>query len=488
MQNTVSSMFATSLQAAKRWLLPVLLVASTAAPLSAQAQRVAGQVQHLQGMATAQQQPGGSVRFIAKGDTVNEGDVITTTEKGFAIVAFTDGTKVTLRPATTFAIERYAHDQGTEQGLLRLLKGGMRAVSGLIHQRNPGGLEFRTVTATIGIRGTSFDARICGEDCRGEDRAAQSRPVLPAAALAADLVVARLVKATGEVSAQQAGKPVRKLAEGSPIYALDEIRTGADATALLGFRDQSRLAINPLTTVKIDGFSYQSARQPDNFALQLLQGGMRVFTGLIAKSKPQAVTVKTVVATIGIRGTGMDISCEGPCAQGAAASAAANPDAPQASDGLFMRTWLGLTYLDAGPGPVDVPLDTVGFVGAERAPRLLAGVPEFMNQFKATRPDQEAVDWEGLFAVQGYTGEEGLYLYVRDGHVSLQTANGRNDYGVGEAGYIGGDGVPRRIVPIPRFLVDDPFPIPELYVGSDKRVLQLFGATLGQPGQEICRL
>lgn len=473
---------------ARRLLLPLLLAASAFAPLSALAQRAAGQIQHLQGMATAQQ-PGGAVRFITKGDAVNEGDVITTTEKGFAVVAFADGTKVTLRPATTFAIERFAHDQGTEQGLLRLLKGGMRAVSGLIHQRNPGGLEFRTVTATIGIRGTSFDARLCGEDCRGEDRAAQSRPVLPAAALAADLVVARLVKASGEVTAQQAGKPLRRLAEGSPIYALDEIRTGTDATALLGFRDQSRLAINPLTTVKINGFSYKSARQPDNFALQLLQGGMRVFTGLIAKTQPKAVSVQTVVATIGIRGTGMDISCEGPCAQGASGSgAAANPDAPQASDGLFMRTWLGLTYLDAGGNPVDVPLEAVGFVGAERTPRLLAAVPAFMNQFKANRPDQEEVDWERLFGTQGYSGEEGLYLYVRDGHVSLETAAGRNDYGVGEAGYIGPDGVPRRLVPIPRFLIDDPFPIPELFVGSDKRVLQLFGATLGQPGQEICRL
>lgn len=487
MQHTMS--LTASLQSLLRRSLPALLIAAAALPLPALAQRAAGQIQHLQGMATAQQ-AGGTVRFVGNGDAVNEGDVITTTEKGFAVVAFTDGTKVTLRPSTTFAIEKYAHDEGSEVGLLRLFKGGLRAVTGLINKRNPGGLEFRTVTATVGIRGTSFDARICGEDCRAEDRAAASRPVLPATALAADLVVARLVKLTGEVTAQQAGKPVRRLMEGAPLYALDEVRTGPDATALVGFRDQSRLAINPQTTVKINGFSYKSARQPDNFALQLLQGGMRVFTGLIAKTKPDAVTVRTVVATIGIRGTGMDISCEGPCAEGAASeqAAAANAELPQAGDGLFMHTWLGLTYLNAGNGPVDVPLEAVGYVGADRAPRLLAALPEFMKNFKALRPDQEDIDFNQLFSTQSYSGEDGLYLYVRDGHVSLETAAGRSDYGAGEAGYIGGDNIPRRLVPIPRFLSDDPFPIPELFVGSDKRVLQLFGATLGQPGQEICRL
>ena len=470
-----------------RLLLPAVLAAAVALPLAAQAQNQVAQIQHLQGMATAQQ-AGGPLRFVSSGDTVSEGDVITTTEKGFAVLAFTDGGKITLRPSTTFVIEKYAHNAGAEYGLMALLKGGMRAVTGLINKRNPGGLQFHTVTATIGIRGTSFDARICGDDCRQEDRTAQLRPPLPASVAPTDAVVARLVHVNGQASAQQPGQAPRSLQQGSPLYAGDALRVGPDASATVGFRDQSRLTLEPQTSLRITGFSYQRAQQPDNFVLQLLRGSMRLFTGLIAKSQPRAVTVQTVVATIGIRGTGMDISCEGPCVDPSAASGVAVPEMAQAQEGLFMHTWLGLTYLNNPSGTVDVPLESVGFVGRDLQPRLLSALPEFMRQFKTTRPDQESMDWEQLFGVQASTGADGLYLFVRDGHIALETAAGRSDLGAGEGGFIGADNVPRRLQPIPRFLSDDPFPIPELFVPGSARVLQLFGSTLGQPGQEICRL
>jgi hypothetical protein len=476
-----------TLHSVLRLALPAVLALGAALPLAAQAQNKAGQIQHLQGMATAQQ-AGGPVRFMANGDTVSEGDVITTTEKGFAVVAFTDGGKITLRPSTSFAIEKYAHDEGAEYGLMRLLKGGLRAVTGLINKRNPGSLQFRTATATIGIRGTSFDARICTDDCRQENNAAQSRPLPTVGVPPTDAVVARLVKVSGAVTALQPGKAARALEPGAPLYAGDEIKTGPNATATVGFRDQSRLALEAQTQFKITDFSYNHAKQPDNFALQLLKGSMRVFTGLIAKNQPGAVKVHTVVATIGIRGTGMDISCEGPCADQAAQTTARVLAMPQQGDGLFMHTWLGLTYLDTSTGSVDVPLESVGFVGGDGKPRLLAALPEFMQQYQAGRPDQEAIDWDKLFGVQLSTGADGLYLYVRDGHVVLETAEGRSDYGAGESGFIGLDRMPRRLDAMPRFLMNDPFPIPEQFVPSAGRVLQMFGTTLGQPGQEICRL
>lgn len=470
----------------------VSLAASLALP--AAAQQRAGEIQHLQGMATAQQ-TGGALRFLGRGDAVNQGDVITTTEKGFAVLSFTDGSKITLRPSTSFAIEKYAHDAGSEGALLRLLKGGLRAVTGLINKRSPGSVEFRTATATVGIRGTSFDARICGEDCRLEERAAQGRPNPPVAVPPADSVVARVVKVNGEASALQSGKIARKLEDGSPLYLGDEVKTGNDAVAVIGFRDQSRLALNPQTVFKINSFSYGRSKEPDNFALQLLRGGLRVFTGLIAKKDPKLVTIQTRTSTVGIRGTGMDISCEGPCVDasleaaapggGTATGGGASPDR---ADGLFMRTWLGATYLQGPGAPLEIALDSVGFAGADRNARLLAGIPEFMLAFAAPRPDQFEFDWDNLFATRTSTGEDGLYLFVRDGHVYLSTALGRSDFGVGETGFVGADGRPRRLESVPRFLSDDPFPIPELFTQSDLRILQLFGATLGQPGQDICRL
>ena len=461
--------------------------------LPAAAQQRAGEIQHLQGMATAQQ-AGGALRFLAKGDAIAEGDVVTTTEKGFAILAFSDGAKITLRPSTTFAVDKYAHDAGVEVAFMRLIKGGLRAVTGLINKRSPGAVQFTTATATIGIRGTSFDARICGEDCRLEERAAQGRPNPPVAVPPADSVVARVIKVDGPATAVQVGKPARPLEQGSPLYAGDEIKTGAQGIAVLGFRDQSRLSLNPLTIFRINGFSYNRPKEPENFGLQLLKGGLRVFTGLIGKKDPKLVFIQTRTSTIGIRGTGMDISCEGPCVDASVEATSVGSEAgaalpiPAQIEGLFMRTWQGTTYFQAAAGELDVILDATGFVGPDRNARLLASAPDFMLNFPAPRPDQVEMDWENLFGTRVTGIEDGLYLFVRDGHVSLATAAARSDYGIGETGYIGADNIPRRLESVPRFISDDPFPIPELFTQSDTRILQLFGATLGQPGQDICRL
>ena len=46
--------------------------------------------------------------------------------------------------------------------------GGLRAVTGLISKAGPDRVRLVTPTATVGIRGTEFDARLCGPECRLE--------------------------------------------------------------------------------------------------------------------------------------------------------------------------------------------------------------------------------------------------------------------------------------------------------------------------------
>lgn len=456
--------------------------------LGAQAQQKAGEVAHLQGMATAQQ-PGGSFRFLGKGDSVLEGDVISTTDKGFAVVTLTDGTKFTLRPATTFALDRFAHNEGTETALMRLLKGGMRVVTGLVGKRNPAGVELRTTTATIGIRGTSFDARLCGEDCRAEGVGPRAQAGTAVTNVNTAPVVARVVQANGQVTANLPGQAARPLTNGAALYEGDDVRTAAGATAVLGFRDQSKISVNPETVLKIDAYIYNRPQANDNMALSLLKGGLRAFTGLIGKKSPNAFTVKTITSTIGIRGTGMDISCEGPCVDpslGAGAGPAGSEGDPKQADGLFLLTWEGGTYFLVGP--LDVPLDKAGFIGRDGVARLLGSVPDFMTNFISPRPDRIEVDWENLFATVTPSGNDGLYVFVRDGHVFILSGSSRTDLGVGEAGYVGREGLTERIAPSPGFFTIDPFPLPENFTQTDGQILQLFGVTLGQPGQEICRL
>ena len=49
-----------------------------------------------------------------------------------------------------------------------MLKGGIRAVTGYIGKRNRDAYKVHTAVATIGIRGTGHNTRICAGDCPGK--------------------------------------------------------------------------------------------------------------------------------------------------------------------------------------------------------------------------------------------------------------------------------------------------------------------------------
>ena len=481
-----------------RWSFLVLLLLVQPWGL-AFAQQAAGKVEHVQGLVSAQQADG-VARLLEKNDPLHEGDTLTTTERSYAVIALSDGSRMTLRPATTFTIEHFSLAAGSEAAAFRLLKGGLRTLTGLIAKRNPDAVRFQTPTATIGIRGTSFDARICGEDCRREERQAQLNASQQSQAdtPAPDTPIARIARISGEVGIQGNSREARKPREGAPVYAGDEIRTGKDAIVVIAFKDRTSVSVEPSTRFRVEEFSYQRKEQPDSISLRLLRGGLRTLTGLIGKSRPEAVKVHTLVATIGIRGTGMDIRCEGPCAEGpanapvktnmASKTPASRTPALAAHSGLFATVWEGRIFIGMQGAETDVDVGSTGFAGASGPVRLLSVTPAWMMNFVSPRPDQIVIDWDNLFGNTVRPGGDGLYMYVRDGHVYLQGTGGLLDYGVGEAGYVGADGTPRRLEPVPRFLRDDPFPLPEMATSELGQILQVFGVTLGEPRQEICEI
>jgi len=494
----IHPLFVTSLKrlsATRLMAIALLFFSAAVAQAQAQAptQQRAGEITQLQGLAIAQRGTE-APRYLTRGDPVFSGDVLSTTDRGYAVVTLADGTKFTLRPSTTFVLENFAHNQGTESALMRLLKGGMRVVTGLVGRRNPSGVELRTATATVGIRGTSFDARICGEDCRAEGVAANApasgtAPGTAPPAAPLPPVVARLVQVSGDVTAALPGRPLRNLANGAALYEGDSVRTSAGAVAVIGFRDRSRMSVNPNSVIRIDSFVYNRPQSTDNMAVGLLKGGLRLVTGLIGRNRPESFTVKTTTATVGIRGTGADLSCEGPCVDPSLGPVAAGPDAetaPTQNDGLFLLTWEGTTYFVSGA--FDVPLGRVGFIGPANTPRLLAAVPAFFENFGSPRPDGVQVDWDNLFASIESLGQDGLYVAVRDGHVFLASGSARIDLGAGESGFVGALGQVQRISPVPEFMIRDPYPLPELVGDAQIPIFQLFGVTLGLPGQEMCRL
>lgn len=128
----------------------------------------AGVVTHLSGTMSVQRSDG-SVRILSQKSEVQPGDLLTTQRDSYAQINFTDGSAATMRPNSTMKLEAYSFSQEAPQGdgmFMRLVKGGLRTVTGLIGKRgNQDAYKIGTSTATIGIRGSSGDTVACASDC-----------------------------------------------------------------------------------------------------------------------------------------------------------------------------------------------------------------------------------------------------------------------------------------------------------------------------------
>lgn len=147
-------------------LITCCLLAGLSSPAWA---TLAGEVTHLSGILSVKKADGTS-KILSVKSTVNEGDVIATEADTYARVKFVDGGEVVLRPNSQLKVESYRYEEAKPQSdnvFLGLLKGGLRAVTGLIGKRNQDKVAYQTPTATIGIRGTHFGALQCNNDCGG---------------------------------------------------------------------------------------------------------------------------------------------------------------------------------------------------------------------------------------------------------------------------------------------------------------------------------
>ena len=102
------------------------------------------------------------------------------------------------------------------------------------------------------------------------------------------------------------GADARQLTVGSDIIFRERVVTTTDGQAQILFLDQSSLLIGPNSTVVIDEFVYDPATNKGNIAATLTQGSFRYIGGKL--SKQGAATLKTPVATIGIRGSDVTVN------------------------------------------------------------------------------------------------------------------------------------------------------------------------------------
>ncbi|MDR5779490.1 FecR family protein [Caballeronia sp. LZ065] len=125
------------------------------------------------------QSANGAQRVAAVGGAIDNGDTVQTGVGSEIVMIFTDGQRVYLKPGSVFRVDdfNYAADAPQQdRSFLSLVKGGLRAVDGLVaKQGKPENYRVKTPTSTIGIRGTEYSVTDCADvepganaDCKGE--------------------------------------------------------------------------------------------------------------------------------------------------------------------------------------------------------------------------------------------------------------------------------------------------------------------------------
>jgi hypothetical protein len=426
------------------WLASLAIAAALAWPQWAAAQ-AAGEVEFARGVGFAQS-PGEGPRTLGKGLPLREGDRLTTSDGASAIIKLQDGTRMTVRPNSELVLQQYQfrEDAADNSFLMQMVRGGFRAVTGLISKNSPNAARIQTNTATIGIRGTDFDARVCVREC-GAESAAIQESARPNAVQAS----ARIVTAQGEVVAVNGAGERRRLVDGGSVYPGDVVETARGAGAVLAFRDESRVTLGSQTRFRLDNFVFDDRNANEGrFLASILRGSVRALTGLIAKANNRNVGFSTATATIGIRGTGFDVLCTGVCA--------GEPGDPNET-GLTLFTWLGsVAVTPEGQNALQVLQAGQGLFISPSGLRPVLTAPNI----EGPRPDQVTVPPKLFSSNDVSDAEEGLFVFVRDGHIEIASARDVLHLGKGEAGFAGNQGDAFRPNTIPKFIDFDKIPLP----------------------------
>ena len=140
-------------------LIDILLAASMTLFAQAAYAGVAGHAQFVNGQVQITS-TSGQVRSLKKADAVNESDTLTTAKDGSAQIKMLDGGLVAVRPDSQLKFDSFVfngEEDGSERSFFSLLRGGFRAITGLVGHKNKANYRITAAGATIGVRGTDHE-------------------------------------------------------------------------------------------------------------------------------------------------------------------------------------------------------------------------------------------------------------------------------------------------------------------------------------------
>ena len=124
---------------------------------------------------------------------------------------------------------------------------------------------------------------------------------------AAAAEIGQIKVSRGQVTVERKGE-VLPGKMGLRLESADVIETGADGSVGITMADNSLLSAGPNSILSLERFDFDPASNQGKFDAQLTQGSLAVVSGKMAKQSPDAMTVRTPSAILGVRGTEFVVS------------------------------------------------------------------------------------------------------------------------------------------------------------------------------------
>ncbi len=118
-----------------------------------------------------------------------------------------------------------------------------------------------------------------------------------------DQPIGRVDETIGEATATRVDGTTVSLQKDSPVFQGDIIETEGDGAIAIVFIDETTFSLGEDARMVLDELIFDPASQEGSSSFSVIQGVFVFVSGEIAENNPDAMLVKTPVATLGIRGT-----------------------------------------------------------------------------------------------------------------------------------------------------------------------------------------
>ncbi|MFM1908487.1 MAG: hypothetical protein RLZZ591_2164 [Pseudomonadota bacterium] len=90
---------------------------------------------------------------------------------------------------------------------------------------------------------------------------------------------------------------------GTKILPGDLVRTSGDSTVGVTLKDETRLSMGANSQAALEKFAFNADSQKGGMTVSVVKGTLSMISGLLVKTNPDQVLIKTPTSTAGIRGT-----------------------------------------------------------------------------------------------------------------------------------------------------------------------------------------